>query len=264
MKNKFLLIISTILLLASFGCKEYQITSTQTSNTKIDSTFVGDDHYESIISTYRIGIDSIMKVVINEATNTLTKGSPEGSLGNLCADITYQQANIWAANQPDYSGKKVDFALLNNGGLRAQVDSGNITIGDIYQLMPFENQIVILELSGADMTDLIDYVKEKSLLSGRKGGVPVSASFEMTIDTLTQKSSCSINEKLFDSRQTYFVATSDYLANGGDKMTFFSNPINKVDTEIKLRDAFIEFISTEQKFNRSITGKLDGRIHYAP
>jgi len=50
MKNKFLLIISTILLLASFGCKEYQITSTQTSNTKIDSTFVGDDHYEVILS----------------------------------------------------------------------------------------------------------------------------------------------------------------------------------------------------------------------
>jgi 2',3'-cyclic-nucleotide 2'-phosphodiesterase (5'-nucleotidase family) len=260
MNYKPISIVLTISLLASLGCKQYEISSTTLTNTTIDSTYATDELAESLISTYRDGLDSVMNVVLSQAKNTLTKGSPEGTLGNLCADIVYQSAIEWInINQPNYSGK-LNFALLNNGGLRAQIDSGKVTTGDMFRLMPFENEIVILELSGHKMTELINYIQVKSLLSGRKGGVPISKEFELTVDSVQLNSVCMLNNKAFDSRQNYFVATSDYLANGGDDMSFFSDPVKTVKTGIKIRDSFIEGV----KAIALIEGKLDGRIRYAP
>jgi len=260
MNYKPIYLVLTITLLASLGCKQYQISGSELTNTSLDSTYVADSSAESLISVYREGLDSVMNVVLTQARNTLTKGSPEGTLGNLCSDIVYETANNWIeANQPTYKDK-LNFALLNNGGLRAQIDSGDVTTGDMFRLMPFENEIVILELSGYKMTELINYVQTKSLLSGRKGGVPISKEFKLTVDSVKISSVCIVNNKAFDSRQSYFVATSDYLANGGDNMSFFTDPINTIKTGIKIRDSFIDGVS-EMKL---IQGKLDRRISYAP
>ena len=69
-----------------------------------------------------------------------------------------------------------------------------------------------------------------------------------------------INKEVLDSTRTYKILSSDYLAHGGDDMTFFLDPIKYENVGIKLRDAIIKYFEEEEKKGRSINSKIEGRI----
>ncbi len=263
MRVNLLFSVLTIVLLASSGCKDYQLTRTESRSTKIDQNLATDSISEAVISSYRSGIDSLMNEVLNFAPTTLTKDSPEGTLGNWCSDAAFNATKKWVASNSDMTGIGVDFTLLNNGGLRAPIDSGEVTVGDMYQLMPFENELVLLELSGQRMQELISYVYERTMIGGRKGGVPVSSAFNMVIDSAKNTLSVTINGKEFDKNRTYWVSTSDYLANGGDDMHFFAKPLQQYNCEVKLRDLFISTARAHKRSGVPVNAKKEGRIRYA-
>lgn len=77
-----------------------------------------------------------MDEVLNETLVDLEVGAPEGLLGNFVCDLTFDRARNQAKNTPD-------FCILNKGGLRTPVLKGPITRGKLFELMPFENEIVI-------------------------------------------------------------------------------------------------------------------------
>ncbi|CAN5521093.1 hypothetical protein BH11BAC1_BH11BAC1_29140 [soil metagenome] len=72
----------------------------------------------------------------------------------------------------------------------------------------------------------------------------------------------SIQGQVFDSTKSYRIVTSDYLANGGDKMDFFKNPIKLETTGILIRDALLDYCDAETKRGNMLTSKLDGRFYY--
>ena len=127
----------------------------------------------------------------------------------------------------------IDMVLFNNGGLRASLSEGDITKRDIYQLMPFENELVVLSLSLDDVDDLINYLKYT-------GGQPSAFSEWFKIDVLP-----------------FYVLTTDYLANGGDKMRFFNNKHQNV-LGVKMRDAIIQYCLKKD----TIASQLDNRHLY--
>ena len=244
------------------GCSSYKPVKYTAVNEDVSPTCSADEKAELIIASYRIAIDSVMNVRIGTAANTLTKGSPEGSLGNFCSDAVYDRSIKWLQKE-DSINIGLDFALLNNGGLRVPLDSGEITIGNIYELMPFENQIVLIELSGNKIIELLAYIQNRTTRQGRKSGVPVSTQFNLQLDTINDRVSCHINKQPFDSQRNYTVATSDYLATGGDQMTFFTEPIKIINTQIKIRDAFIEAIQEIDNKGQQVSKQMDGRVSYA-
>jgi len=244
------------------GCSSYKPLKYKAVNADVSPTRPADEKSELIISSYRIAIDSVMNVRIGTAANTMTKGSPEGSLGNFCSDAVYDRSVKWLQTE-DSINIVLDFALLNNGGLRVPLDSGEITIGNIYELMPFENQIVLIELSGNKIIELIAYIQNRTTRQGRKSGVPVSTQFNLQLDTINDQVSCNINKQPFDSRRNYTIATSDYLASGGDQMTFLSEPIKIINTQIKIRDAFIEAVQEIDNKGQLVRKQMDGRVGYA-
>lgn len=148
---------------------------------------------------------------------------------------------------------KADLCLLNNGGLRATLPKGEITRGKIFELMPFENELVVLTLSGAQ-------TKELFIVLAKFGGMPVSGINIGIADDRPDE--VFINDIPFDSSKTYKVVTSDYLANGGGKLQFFNNPLKREDLGIKLRDAIIAYIIEEREKGNKLTSGYDGRIHY--
>ena len=262
MNHLFASLVLTIGLLASLGCSSYKPIKYMAVNEDVSPTCTADEQAELIISSYRIAIDSVMNIRIGTAANTLTKGSPEGSLGNFCSDAVYDRSIKWLQKE-DSMNIVIDFALLNNGGLRVPLDSGEITIGNIYELMPFENQIVLVELSGKKIIELLAYIQNRTSRQGRKSGVPVSTQFNLQLDTINDRVSCHINKQPFDSRRNYTIATSDYLATGGDQMTFFAEPIRVINTNIKIRDAFIDAIQEIDNNGRQVSKQMDGRVSYA-
>ena len=251
---KHILFFCSAILLIS--CKEqYKLTNSKSGNNEINNELSTNNFLETIILPYRIELDLKMNEVINTSLIDMEVGSPEGLLGNFVCDLIHIKAK-------EISDKPVDFCLLNNGGLRTPLPKGEITRGKIFELMPFENEIVIVELSGKNMLDLIEYIKTKSvIMNSRKAGVPVSG-LRMIINE-DKVSDVKIANFAFDANKNYRVVTSDYLANGGDHMDFFLNPISIENTGMKLRDAILAHIINLNHEEIELNATLDGRIYYA-
>lgn len=210
-----------------------------------------DSVAESMISPYRDKLNSEMDEVIGISDVVMEKGLPEGLLGNFSSDACY---NIGLNFTRKKNLPAVDMCFLNNGGLRNSLPKGNITIRMIFELMPFENELVILELSPEKMTVLLDFI-------ARKGGMPVSGISFQIVDE--KASNIKIGGEEFKGDRNYYIITSDYLANGGDDLGFLSKPISSIFIDTKVRDAIIEYVRIQKAGGKNLNPKIEGRISYA-
>ena len=197
----------------------------------VDSTVL------AIITPYQNGIESQMNEVLCVSEMEMNKGKPESLLGNFVTDLCLNYADAHVC-------------VMNTGGLRSSLPKGNITRGDIYTLMPFENELVVLELDIESFKGLVDYIT-------KRGGEPFSG---MTLKASSKGydiEEVSRMEDYFDFNKgnKIRVLTSDYLANGGDKMWFFKDK-EQIKVGIKLRDAIIDHCSKSD----TISSKLDNRL----
>ncbi|MGD0712287.1 MAG: 5'-nucleotidase [Bacteroidales bacterium] len=249
-KRYFYLCFSLTILLA---CKQHAfISKVDTEVISLDSTSLKkqDSVSLNLIKPYREKMDARMNVIMAYSEQVMLKDNPEGVLNNFVADLILQKAN---EHYKPNDGKKIDFCLLNNGGIRGALPKGAITLKNIYELMPFENAIVIITLSGEKTLQMFNYI-------AKAGGEPVSG-FTMGIKD-TSAVNIYANGKPFDKNKNYKIVTSDYSANGGDRMTFFDKPVKREDLTIKLRDAIVEYVKEENAKGNTLKAKLDKRIYY--
>jgi len=244
----YLILATCYLLLSCLGSKHLAVQDTQTKHYAITDNTV-DSSVVKTIQPYKQSIDGKMHEVIGNAPVALTKKTPESTLGNFFSEAVFQKAktlaNVDTANM---------FAMFNNGGLRTSVPQGNIMVGGMFELMPFENKLVVIKVSAERLLKLLNFIAEKD-------GAPVAGIRFVIKDK--KATDIFINGKAFDATKTYYVATSDYLAGGGDK--FFSADENNsmVKTEPLLRDILIDYCKGLNKQNKPVTATLDGRIQYA-
>ena len=240
------------------GCKAYVLTETKNENISVIVTESEDSTLISIIEPYKLSLDSSMNQVLAISEMEMSTGSPEGLLGNFVCDLSLEIGNEYYLKQ---FNEKADFVLLNNGGLRTFLPKGDVTRRKIYEIMPFENELVVVTLSAEKANELFGYLGKKTVNGGtRKQGVPISGNVQVTLQQLLPKD-IYINKSPFQGKQ-YKVITSDYLANGGDNMSFFKDPINLQKLGIKLRDAIIMKCERENKKGNKLVSVLDKRISY--
>jgi 2',3'-cyclic-nucleotide 2'-phosphodiesterase (5'-nucleotidase family) len=237
-KKIYSLFLSVVLL---SSCQHYYVAQYKANEIKItDSLQANTPHMEAYIKPYRDSLAKEMNTVIAQNQHTLSKHAGESELGNVLADAMLKKAQ-------QYSGKHVDFAMINLGGIRQpQLPAGNVTLGNIFELMPFDNMIVLLELDGKTTKQFLD-------IMAASGGLPISG-VRYTINNETA-TAITFNGVPFDENKTYTLGISDYLANGGDKLDLLKK-FKQQSTAKLIRDAFIEYFSEEKIIN----GKLDGRI----
>ncbi len=235
------------------SCKPHAFVS------KVDSGVISIDTINAIkedtsalrvIKPYKEKMDAQMNKVLAYSEQAIIKGTPESLLNNFVSDLILKKTNDFY--QPT-DESKIDFCLLNNGGLRQALPKGAITLGKIYELMPFENNLVVITLTGEKTKQMFDYI-------AKVGGEPISGFTMGMKDTLAVN--ITVNGKPFDISRNYKVVTSDYLANGGDKMKFFYNPLKREDLGMKVRDAIIIYIKEEYLKGNTLKAKLDKRIYY--
>jgi len=213
----------------------------------IDAT-ISDSILVAEIAPYKIKMDASMTEVLAVSSEKMEKGQPESALGNFVSDLCMEVINN---NPGSFTANPADFCVLNNGGLRSSLPAGNILLKNAFELMPFENELVIVTLKGASMEKLFNYISEK-------GGVPVS-NLRMKLNP-TGYTDVNINNLPFNSEATYRVLTSDYLANGGDSMNMFGDSLSVEPTGIKVRDAIIRYLRDQKNAGQVINPKTDGRI----
>ena len=146
------------------------------------------------------------------------------------ADVVYDRANPVFKSR---TGHDIDMVLLNHGGIRSSISKGNVTIKTAYRVMPFENSIVIVELKGHQIGDLVSYLIKSKVAH------PISK-IKLTIDKDYNLIDYKIKGNKVESEKTYYVATNDYLYYGGDGMTFFKPSDSLYVLNYKIRNALID------------------------
>jgi 2',3'-cyclic-nucleotide 2'-phosphodiesterase (5'-nucleotidase family) len=195
---------------------------------------------------YKAGLDKEMKTVIAKSDSSLTRDGFETSIGNF---VLMAMEQYISAKKPDIAVGSV--FIVNRGGLRNNLPLGEITKGNIFELMPFDNELVILKISGQNLMECVKaMIKEKKLLSWN---------LYMNLKN-NEPDEIYVDAKLFDIHQTYFVITSDYLAMGGDNCHFFGKPVSYETTGLKLRDVIINYCESLTKNNTTIKPVRLGRI----
>ena len=237
------------------ACQSYKIVDTSSTIIVVDKNIPEQKFDEIELSKYRDSISKEMNKVINHSLITMEVGCPEGLLGDFISDLSILYIK---KNFPENKFNP-DFCILNNGGFRNSLNKGSITIGDVFQIMPFDNYLLILEIKGNEMNDLINYIKEKSTTNiSRKSGVPLSGiRLKISGDKVSR---CMINNQMYDPLKTYKVLTTNYLASGGDDMDFFKNCKTMFNTKLLLRDVIIKYIEELGENNIKINTQFDGRV----
>ena len=244
--KKYLFISLLVLPLGSCSHKTWTITPATSTKIVIDSATetLADKNYEIYLQPIKQKVDARMNVVIGRAAVTMKGHAPESLLSNFSADVYRETAS-------NYLGKEVDIAVVNLGGLRTVVPAGNITIGKVFELMPFENELVIVWLKGEKLNDLLQYF-------AGMGGQGVSG-LHMEISN-GKAVHVSVNGKPIEPDKLYSISTNDYLAGGNDQMIQLAQNEKRVNTGIKVRDMLLEYIKSETQKGHAIQAKLDGRI----
>ena len=158
-------------------------------------------------------------------------GELNSTLSNMFADATYEMSNPVFNKM---SGENIDIVLLNNGGIRSIISKGNISEKTAFELMPFENSIVVLELSGLSIIKMIDYLRKVKLQH------PISG-LQITLNNDYSVNEVKINGVSIENEKKYYVATTDYLLEGGDKMYFLAETTKTTDINYKMRDILIDY-----------------------
>jgi len=197
------------------------------SGTKVPLNIDTDEKQEvsSFISPFKDSMDRAMNLILAESSISMEAGRPSSLLGNWASDALFvNQTRTVRLSEPI-------FCLLNTGGLRSSIGKGPVTLGDIFRIMPFENSVVWLRLPISSL-DKIEYYLQQS------GGEPISNASMMNGKLMVN----GVTEKT----QFIWVITSDYLANGGDRMDFFQDAVERSDKKTLLRDVFIEEAKTQK------------------
>lgn len=227
---------SLFVLIALLSCKQGWMISNSANQDVYGQSL--DSNLWIQVNPYRDSLQSKMSRVIAFSDTIWVSQRPESNLMNWCADACYWQALQSIQNRNDSWSPQA--CLLNFGGLRASLPQGDIVVRNIYELMPFENILCVVKITGNRMSEMLEYTLER-------GGDPMA---NMSIRQKGSSHELWVQGQQLDTNQHYWIVTSDYLANSGDKMDFFTDPIERVDLPISIRSAMINY-AMHQKILRT-------------
>jgi 2',3'-cyclic-nucleotide 2'-phosphodiesterase (5'-nucleotidase family) len=238
------------------ACKDtYKVIESSSSNETVKSDLSTPDSLLALVSPYKNQLEKSMNEVLAVSAVSMEIGCPEGLLGDFVADLVLEES------RKNFDGV-VDMCVLNNGGLRTPIMKGDVTRGMIFELMPFENELVVIKMRGDSVASLINYIARRSMdASSVKLGVPISG-MRVRIGG-GEISEVRIGMHKFNVDSTYTVVTSDYLSTGGDNMTFFGGEIASTALGVKLRDVILNKVIEIGKMGNHIRAELDGRVYVA-
>jgi 5'-nucleotidase/UDP-sugar diphosphatase len=207
----------------------------------------------NLLQPYADEAESRLSEVIASLDTSLSSSharNEEAEIGNLVADSMQWFSSRWGA----------DFAVLNGGSIRHDLPAGPVSIKSIYDMLPFDNSIVLLTLEGSDVIRLFDFI---ATIRGGSGAFPqFSSGLSVVLDPTARKvGKVLIKGAPIDMNRSYKIATNSYLAGGGDGYKVFLDAREKFDTAALQQPVLIEYIKA---MGGRLSPQLDGRITIRP
>jgi 2',3'-cyclic-nucleotide 2'-phosphodiesterase (5'-nucleotidase family) len=224
------------------------------SENLIDASLPEDPELKKLIAPYRTKVDEL-NVPIGKLSGNLKKtGMGGGTLGNFVADAL----RVIAQKK---LGSPVLLAVINTSGLRKnEIVAGSLSSSDIFELLPFENALVTLDLTGEQLLSFMALnVRRRNAQSGARiiyRNNPEKKQNEM----VGIKLSDGRTEREIDPQATYTIATIDYLVKRGGEYIVLQQGKNLRPLGVTMRDAVLEYIKAETAAGRAVSAGLDGRF----
>ena len=247
MKLKYLFIYFGVIVF--FACNQekylYKIEGKQIT---ITDSLETNAEIEAFIKPFREHVSKDLDSVLCYAVDTYSKndGKLNTAIGNLMADAVYEESNPIFKKR---TGFDIDLVLLNHGGIRSIIIKGNVTTKTAFEIMPFENSVVVVKLKGQQVQELIDYLKNA------KRAHPISG-LKLVLDKNYNTVSATIKGESFDLNKSYFVATNDYLYEGGDHMDFFKTNDSLYVLNYKIRNVLIDYFTKKDTLSPVIDDRF--------
>jgi len=225
-----------ILFFTGLSCSSsYQSQSLQYTTYRISDTQTRDSSVVKFLQPYSENVNRTMNYVVGVADKTLEKKQPEGTLGNFMTDAFFI----------------MDAAFVNFGGMRlTQLPAGEVTNGKIFELMPFDNLLLLQKLKGDVLQQFLD-------LTAEKGGWPVTG---ITMQIKDKKAvNVTIGGKPLDRNAVYTIVNSDFLANGGDNADMLRN-VPQITNGYLMRDALFDYIKKLKSQGKNISATIENRV----
>ncbi|NNL83325.1 MAG: hypothetical protein HKP28_08040 [Winogradskyella sp.] len=238
-----------ILICCFLACKENNnLTRIEGQRISISDSIQPNEEIETYVKPFRERIEKDLDSVLAYAVDYYSKtdGHLNTAIGNLMADAVYLEANPIFKKRVS---KDIDIVLLNHGGIRASIPQGNVTTRTAFEVMPFENSVYVVALRGTQVQELVNYLT-KAKRAHPIFGLKLVLNEDFTIEYAL------INGETIDNERLYYVATSDYLFNGGDNMIFFKANDTVYDLNYKIRNVLIDYF----KKTDTISPVIDDRF----
>ena len=223
--------------------RPFRIVEKSGSVLMIDSTLnvIQDSDYLAALAPIKEDLERQLGAPIGYAPMALEVYQPECPMLNWASDALLAQACKLCPNP-------VDMAVVNIGGMRCNWGKGDITFRHVFELMPFDNELVVLTMTGKEILALCEVFAQ----SGGQGvaGLRMSASKGAL-------KSAKIAGKAIVPEAYYTVATSDYLSQGNDGMMPLKNHESLWKSERKIRDLYIEYIQQVKTVEAKVDGRMD-------
>src|SRR4051812_846929 len=224
------------------------------TETLVDGSIADDPAVNAMLVAYS-GKVRELEVLIGTLKGELRKGGTgAGSMGNFVADGMRAQASLKL-------GKPVTVALMNGGGLRrSNIQEGELHVRDIFDLLPFENALVTVDVTGEQLKRLLQGVINAGLAqSGAR--IVYKTNADKTNETETVKLIQAGGEVDIDPAKTYTIVTIDYVYNvGSERHSVLREGTNMKPLGVTLRDAMIACVKSDSAAVRAINPNLDGRF----
>lgn len=249
-KQYFFLIIISVASIFATSCvpKKYTNTKINTSYIEVANTVKTNNDIDAFLQPYSDHITNDLSKVLAYNPQDLDKASDrwQNPMTNFYADAIFEIATPVFKQR---TGKTIDFCLLNYGGIRANITKGDITTRTAYDIMPFENNAIVLGLKGETVYEMANFIV------ANKVAHPLSG-IEIFVDKNQTIKDIKINNKSIDKNKTYYIITNDYLAKGGDKMDFLLKSTENYLLDYKLRNMFIAYFTKIDTLNPSVKPRI--------
>jgi 2',3'-cyclic-nucleotide 2'-phosphodiesterase (5'-nucleotidase family) len=204
-----------------------------------------DSVWSARVARWNAGVAPVAAQVLGQAGVALHRRRPESTIGDFITDA--MRADV-----------KADIAFQNPGGMRADLPAGPITRGEVYAVMPFDNTIVTIQMTGA----LVKLALEQALHGDR---VTQVSGIRFTIDQGKPDMQRIVSLTLADGTpvdpaKTYSVAVNNFMAGGGDHYDALAQGTDRTDTGRLIRDAMEVWVAHQCEGGRSYDLPGDGRI----
>ena len=219
----------------------------------IDGQVVEDAETVTRIAELAVPLDEIRNKVVAISASTIDGSRDncrvkECEMGNLVADAMLDRV----------ASQGIQIAIANSGGLRSSIDEGDVTMGEVLTVLPFQNTLSTFFVSGQTVVDALENgVSEIADVAGR---FPQVAGMTFTVDPAAEVGSrisdVMVGGALIDLAATYGLVSNNYVRNGGDGYKMFRDAENVYDFGPDLADVTAEYLAAQGGY----TAFLDGRI----